>query len=73
VYLGYDIDGFEIKIDLANMEIIMKWSIPINSTKVRSFVGAVQYLQKFISYFSSIVAPLHLIKTSSKSFQWGEN
>ena len=55
VYLGYVIDGGELKIDPANMEAIMKWPVPTNVTEVRSFVGAVQYLRKFIASFSAVV------------------
>jgi hypothetical protein len=39
VYLGYVIDGGELKIDPAKMEAIMKWSVPTNVTEVRSFVN----------------------------------
>jgi hypothetical protein len=73
VYLGYVISGGELEIDLAKMEAIMKWLIPTNFTEVRSFVGATQYLQKFIASFLAIVAPLHAITTSGKSFLWGKN
>jgi hypothetical protein len=31
------------------------------------------YLQKFTASFLVVVAPLHAIKTSGKSFQWGKN
>jgi hypothetical protein len=40
VYFGYIIGGWELKIDHAKMEAIMKWLIPTNVTEVRSFVGA---------------------------------
>jgi hypothetical protein len=55
------------------MEAIMKWPVPTNSTEVRSFVGETQYLWKFIASFSAIVAPLHAITSSGKSFQWLKN
>lgn len=70
VYFGYVIDGGEMKIDPSKMEAIMKWSVPTKFTEVRSFIGAEQYLRKFIASFSMVVAPLHAITTSSKSFQW---
>jgi hypothetical protein len=73
VYLWPVIDGEELKIDLAKMEAIMKWPIPTNVTEVGSFLGATKYLQKFIPSFSMVVAPLHAITSSGKSFQWGEN
>ena len=38
---------------------------------MRSFLGAAQYWRKFISNFSSIVAPLHALTTLNKVYQWG--
>jgi len=73
VYLGYVIGGGNIKIDLKNMESIMKWPIPTNLTEVGIFVRTTQYLQKFIASFSTVVAPLHAITTNGKSFHWGKN
>eukprot|EP00253_Pinus_taeda_P027358 PITA_27358 len=61
VYLGYVIGGGELKIDPANMEAIMKWLVPTNVFGVKSFIGAAQYLRKFIASISAISAPLHAI------------
>jgi hypothetical protein len=44
VYLGYVIDGGELKIYSTNMEAIMKGPVPTNFIEVRSFVGATLYL-----------------------------
>jgi hypothetical protein len=73
VYLGYMINGGELKIDLINMEAKMKWPIPTNINEFRSFVGETQYLKKFITYFSMLVAPFHAITSSGKSFHWRKN
>jgi hypothetical protein len=73
VYLVYVINEGELNIDPTKMEVIMKWIIPTNYTEVRSFVGATQYLRKFIASFSIVVSPLHAITMSHKSFQWGKN
>jgi hypothetical protein len=40
VYLEYVISVGELKIDPAKMEVIMKWSVPINYTEVRRFILA---------------------------------
>jgi hypothetical protein len=66
--LGYVIGGGELKIDPAEMEAIMKWPIPTNVTNVCIFVGATQYLRKFITSFLVVAVPLHAITTSGKSF-----
>jgi hypothetical protein len=70
VYLGHVIDGGELKIDYSKIKAILKWPTPTNVTKVRSFVGATQYLIKFIASFLVVVAPLHAIIASGKCFQW---
>jgi len=43
------------------MEAIMKWLVATNVIEVRSFIGAAQYLRKFIASFSVVEAPLHTI------------
>jgi len=50
----------------------MKWLVATNVIEVRSFIGAAQYLRKFIASFSVVEAPLHTITESGKSFQWGK-
>lgn len=70
MHLGYVIGGVEVKIDLAKMEAIMKWLVPINVYEVRSFIRATQYLGKFIALFLVVETPLHTIVASGKSFQW---
>jgi len=71
--LGYVIGGGELEIDTAKMEAIMKWIAPNNFIEVRSFFGVAQYLWKFIASFTVVVALLHAIIASSKSFQWENN
>jgi hypothetical protein len=51
VYLGHMIGGGELKIDPMKIEAISKWLTPTSITKVRSFMGAAQYLQIFFSLF----------------------
>ena len=72
VYFGYVIGGGELKIDPSKMEVIMKWSVPIIVSQVRSFIGATQYPRKFIASFSVVATLLHAITTSGKSFQLGK-
>jgi hypothetical protein len=39
-------------------------------TKLWNFMGGTQYIWNFISSFSIVVAPLHAIMASGKSFRW---
>ena len=43
-----------------------------NVSKFIRFIGAAQYLRKFIASFSAVAIPLHAITISGKSFQWGK-
>jgi hypothetical protein len=63
------ISVWELNIDHAKMEAIIKWLVPTNVIEVRIFVGEAQYLRKFIASFSRVVAPLHAIRVSGKSSQ----
>lgn len=49
--MAYVIGGGEPKIYPTKMEDIMKCRIPTNVPKVKSFVGAIEYLRKFKSCF----------------------
>jgi hypothetical protein len=69
VYLGYMIDGEELKIDPKKMEAIIKWPVPTNVTKFRIFVAETKSLQKFIASFSMVDSPLHAITTNGKNFK----
>jgi hypothetical protein len=68
VYLGYLISGGELKIDPTKTEAIMKCTVPTIVTEVRIFFWVALYLQNFIASFSTVVAPLHAITVSGKSF-----
>lgn len=70
MYLWYVIGKGELNIDTAKMEGIMKWMEPTNVSKVHSFVGVAKYMRKFIASFLVVAVPLHVVKTSGKSFQW---
>lgn len=62
------IGGGELKINPTNMEVINKWSIPTNVSKVRIFTRETQYLGKSIASFSTIATSLYTITMSDESF-----
>ena len=72
MYLGYVIGGGELKIDPTKLEVIMKWVMPTNVSKVRSFIVETNHIRKFIASFSVVATQLHAITTSGKSSQWGK-
>jgi hypothetical protein len=71
VYLGYIVGNGQLKLDPAKVEVIVKWPKPTTLTKVKSFLGAVQYWRKFIANFSYIESPLHALTSVKQVFQWG--
>jgi hypothetical protein len=72
IYLGHTIGEGEMRVYAYNILAITQWPIPTNVTKVRSFMGATQYLRKFIVNLSTLVSPLHSITTKGNIFHWGK-
>jgi hypothetical protein len=70
VYLGHIVRGGQLKIDPSKIDVIVNWPKPKSVTKVRSFLGVVQYWKRFISNFSFIAAPLHALISVKNTFQW---
>lgn len=70
VYLGHVIGHGQLKIDPSKVSAIVDWPRPTNVTEIRSFLGAVQYLRKFIIDFSHIASPLHDVIGKRQVFQW---
>ena len=68
VYLGHIIGGGHLRVDPAKVAVIVNWPRPNTITEIRSSLGAVQYWRKFISGFSSIVAPLHALTSVKQNF-----
>jgi hypothetical protein len=71
IHLGHIFGGGELKIDPSKVKVILEWPKPNNVTEVRSFLGETQYWRKFIANFSSIAAPLNVVTSVKKVFQWG--
>jgi hypothetical protein len=71
--LGYVIGGDELKIDPMKIEAILRWPNLLISLIFGYLWGNHNTFRILIASFSSMVAPLHVITTSNKSFQWGRN
>jgi hypothetical protein len=69
VDLGHIVGGGQLKIDPSKIEVMVKWSEPKSVTKIRNFLGAVQYWRRFIPNFSFIVSPLHALTSVTNTFQ----
>jgi hypothetical protein len=68
VYLGHIVGGEQLKIDPSKIDVIVYWPEPKSVTKIRSFLGVVQYWMRFISNFSFIAYPLHDLTSVKNTF-----
>nr|CAD1839447.1 unnamed protein product [Ananas comosus var. bracteatus] len=70
VYLGFLVGGCKLQIDPDKVRAIKEWPRPKNMTEVRSFMGACQYVRKFIRHFSILAASLHALTKANEKFEW---
>ncbi|KAJ9536800.1 hypothetical protein OSB04_un000024 [Centaurea solstitialis] len=70
VYLGFVVGGGSLHVDPEKVKAITEWPRPKSVTEVRSFMGACQYLRKFIRHFSVIASPLHALTKMNAKFEW---
>jgi hypothetical protein len=70
IYLGFIVGGGELQVDPAKVHVITEWPRPRTVTDVRSFMGACQYLRKFIQNFSLLASPLHSLTKANQAFVW---
>ncbi|GJZ16401.1 putative reverse transcriptase domain-containing protein [Tanacetum coccineum] len=57
-------------VDPEKVKAIKDWPRPSSVTEICSFMGACQYLRKFIRYFSVIAVPLHALTKINSKFEW---
>ena len=49
----------------------MRWEVPRNVSKIRSFLGLAGYYRRFIHDFSKIAVPLTRLTKKNMTFWWG--
>ncbi len=70
-YLGYVLGGDGLKPDLDKISAVINYKIPTSKKEVRRLMGMANYYRRFISDFSSIVAPItDLTKKKIQKFVW---
>jgi hypothetical protein len=70
VVLGHHVSSEGIKVDPANIEVIIKLPPPKTQKEVRIFLGHVGYYRRFIVNFTKIVAPMFRFLTKDVDFVW---
>lgn len=65
-FLGLVVGKNGIRVNPTKVEVLKSWPRPKSLTDVRSFIGSLQFLRRFIKNFSSLATPL--INLTKKGF-----
>src|SRR5258707_11157857 len=57
--------------DPVKVQGVMDWPQPMKVKDVQSFIGFMNFYQRFICNFSEIAHPLHALTHKSKDWSWG--
>ncbi|KAJ9530390.1 hypothetical protein QJQ45_000755 [Haematococcus lacustris] len=70
-FLGHVISAGAMSVDLDKVRAIADWPLPSSLTQLQSFLGAANFVRKFVQGFSAISAPLtDLCGKLSATFPW---
>jgi hypothetical protein len=72
VVIGHHVSSQGIKVDPANIEVIVRIPPPKTQKEVRRFLGHVKYYRRFIENFTKIVAPMFGLLIKYVDFVWTE-
>src|SRR5260221_3077380 len=70
-YLGLVISKDHVAMDPVKVQGVTDWLQPAKVKDVQSFIGFVNFYQRFIQNFSEIAPPLHALTQKSKDWLWG--
>jgi len=70
-YLGLIISKDHIAMDPIKVQGVTDWLQPAKVKDIQSFIGFVNFYQRFIHNFSEIACPLHVLTHKSKDWSWG--
>jgi hypothetical protein len=71
-YLGHIISGEGLRPDPAKLAGVRDWPVPSNVSKLRSFLGFLNYYRRFIPSFSNMAKPLNELLRKAAKWVWGE-
>jgi hypothetical protein len=73
-YLGYIVDEHGVHVDPAKIQVIRDWPAPTTLTELQSFLGLVNFYQRFVLGFFHIAWSLSQVtKGGGKAkFAWGK-
>ena len=73
IVLGHHVSSQGIKVDPANIEVIVGLPSPKTKKELIIFPGHAGYYRRFIENFTKIVVPMFKLLTNDSEFQWIES
>lgn len=70
--MGHLVSEAGIAVDPEKTKTVQNWPVPSNVRELKSFVGLCSYMRKFITGFSSICKPLHVLTQKDRQFVWDD-
>src|SRR5258706_10438071 len=70
-YLGLVISKDHVAMDPVKVQGVTDWPQPVKVKDIQSFIGFMNFYQRFIHDFSKIACPLHALTRKSKDWSWG--
>src|SRR5258705_6348232 len=70
-YLGLVILKDHVAMDLTKVHGVTEWPTPTKVKEVQSFLGFVNFYQKFIRDFSDVACPLYVLTCKTQWWVWG--
>lgn len=69
-FLGYQLSGNGVTISNSKLDTITKFRIPKTAEEVRSFLGLITFVNRYIPHLSSIAKPLNNLIKKGIPFNW---
>ena len=69
-FLGHVVSEEGILPNPKNIEKLLNWPRPVNTTQVRGIIGLGSYYRRFVKDFSKLVHPLTELTKKDKPFKW---
>lgn len=69
-FLGYTLTKEGLVMDQSKVDPILKFPTPKNRTQLKSFLGCINYYNKFLDKFSSTIQPLLRLTSKKNKFIW---
>ena len=71
-FVGHIVDKGKVCMDPAKIKAILEWEPPMKVTKLRSFLGLINYYRQFIKGYSAIAAPLTDLLKKGRGYTWSQ-